>query len=386
MGSDDGAGVRLDQVLAEFRSGPGFAGIGRVLVAMSGGIDSSVAAALLHRAGVEVVGVSMRLFQKNDTQTSVDSEGRCCSLDDFQDARKVSQDLGFPHFVLDFQDRFRDEVILPFTRTYLEGMTPSPCINCNKSLKFDALLERAQGLAASHVATGHYARVQRTPEGFALLAGIDPVKDQSYFLYHLNQKNMNKILFPLGGFTKGEIRELGRQLGLHLAEKAESQEICFITEGRYDRFLREAGAVGADRPGVIRALDGTPVGQHQGYWKFTVGQRRGLGVAAAEPLYVVRVAAESNTVWVGTAADLRCPALVAEEVNWCRSVPTRPFPCAAKIRSRSGPADALVVPLEGQRAAVTFLEPQRAVAPGQAVVFYHDQEVVGGGWIAADRP
>lgn len=386
MERDGPTRLQLDQVLAELRCWPGIARAGRVVVAMSGGIDSSVTAALLHRAGLEVVGVSMRLFDKSKSEPSLDSEGRCCSLDDFQDARKVAQELGFPHFVLDFEARFRADVIEPFTHAYLDGMTPSPCINCNKSLKFEALIERAEGLSASHVATGHYARILPGPDGFALQAGVDPEKDQSYFLYHLNQKSMSRVLFPLGGFTKRDIRDLGRQLGLHLAEKAESQEICFVTEGRYDQFLLREGAVTGDQPGEIRALDGTLLGQHSGHWKFTVGQRRGLGIAAREPLFVVRVSAKSNTVWVGGADDLACRALVAQEVNWCRAVPMQPFVCSAKIRSRSAPAEALVVPSTERRAEVTFLEPQRAVAPGQAVVFYKDEEVLGGGWIARDRP
>lgn len=383
LGPGVGPSVSLEQAVVELQAQPGFAKIGRVLVAMSGGIDSSVAAALLHRAGLEVVGVSMRLFEKPDS--SLDSEGRCCSLDDFHDARKVAQDLGFSHFVLDFEARFREEVIRPFTQAYLNGQTPNPCVNCNKSLKFNSLIERANSISASHVATGHYARIEPGPEGYSLLKGNDPEKDQSYFLYHLNQQSMQKTLFPLGGFTKPEIRELARQLGLHLSEKAESQEICFVTEGRYDQFLLREGAVSEDLPGEVRHLNGTLLGTHQGYWKYTVGQRKGIGISAPEPLYVIRVAPETNTVWVGGADDLGCRTLSAVEVNWCRKVPEAPLVCEAKIRSRALPAEALVVPAGEDRVEVTFLETQRAVAPGQAVVFYRDDEVLGGGWIASDR-
>jgi tRNA-specific 2-thiouridylase len=377
--------VTLAGALEVLKSQPAFPTIGRVLVAMSGGIDSSVAAALLHRAGLDVVGVSMRLFEKAEARSKADSEGRCCSLDDFHDARKVAQDLGFSHFVLDFEERFNQEVIQAFTSSYLNGFTPNPCINCNKSLKFDSLIKRAAALSASHVATGHYARIHPRSDGFALLRGVDPEKDQSYFLYHLNQNSMQKLLFPLGGYSKAQIRDLARQMELHLADKAESQEICFITEGRYDQFLAESGAVDGDRPGEIRHLDGTLLGIHPGYWKFTVGQRKGLGIASADPLYVIRIEPSTNTVWAGGVRDLDRKTLTAGEVNWCRTVPSGPFVCEARIRSRSAPAEALVVPAGPDRCEVTFMEPQRAIAPGQAVVFYRDDEVLGGGWIEADR-
>jgi tRNA-specific 2-thiouridylase len=327
----------------------------------------------------------MRLFEKPPAATGTDSEGRCCSLDDFHDAKKVAQDLGFSHFVLDFETRFQQEVIQPFIQSYLNGQTPNPCINCNKSLKFDSLIERARGISATHVATGHYARIRGDSEGYALLKAKDPGKDQSYFLYHLNQINMQHLLFPLGGYTKSEIRGLARQLGLHLSEKPESQEICFVTEGRYDKFLEREGAITGDRPGEIRHLDGTLLGAHQGYWKFTVGQRRGLGIAAPNRLFVVRVTPDTNTVWVGENEHLDCRSFTATEVNWCRVIPTQPLVCLAKIRSRFLSAEALVVPVGTDRAEVTFLEPQRAVAPGQAVVFYRDDEVLGGGWIASLR-
>lgn len=372
----------LEQAVDQIRSMPGFSRIGRVLVAMSGGIDSSVAAALLQRAGADVVGISMRLFQPPESMEN--SGGKCCSLEDFQDARQVAQEQGFPHYVVDLEARFRAEVITPFKKAYLSGLTPSPCINCNKHLKFDELLSRAKGLAATHVATGHYARLVAGPEGTALLRARDSAKDQSYFLYHLNSKMIDQFIFPLGEFTKAEVRVIARQLGLRHSEKPESQEICFITEGRYDQFLLQEGAVTEDWSGEIRHLDGRLLGRHTGFWKFTVGQRKGLGVAAPAPLYVVRIDPAANRVWVGGEGDLGRGSLVAREVNWCIPLPPGPIECQARIRSRSEPAAAIVTPVGEDRAEVAFDQPQRAVAPGQAVVFYRGEQVLGGGWIAAD--
>jgi len=266
---------------------------------------------------------------------------------------------------------------------YLRGETPSPCIRCNQHLKFRELLERAGEMGCGFVATGHYARVTRDPRGYHLRKANDAAKDQSYFLFTHDQASLARTLFPLAGFAKPEVRQLARDLGLHLAEKAESQEICFVP-GRYDSFIDDLGrAPRPGAPGVVRHVDGRVLGRHDGYWRFTVGQRKGIGVPFPTPLFVVRMEPASDTVWVGGEADLLGRELTAGEVSWCGAPPAGTLACRARIRSRGAEAPAEVQPLEGRRARVVFREPQRAIAPGQAVVFYQGDEVLGGGWIEA---
>lgn len=368
----------LERALAPLREHPTLRPGDRVLAAMSGGVDSSVMAALLHRAGYEVIGISMQLFDKKGIQAS---EGKCCTLDDFQDARRVAYEMGFAHYVMDFETRFRDTVIEGFIQGYLDGETPSPCIRCNQHLKFSALMERAESLEAPFVATGHYATITHEGSRWHLRKASDPAKDQSYFLFHHTQATLARTLFPLAHLTKAEVRSLGAELGLHLAEKPESQEICFVTQDRYDSFLEAEGRDPGRGDGDIRHLDGRILGRHHGYWRHTVGQRRGLGVAYAEPLYVVRVEPATNTVWVGAEADLMGRELLVRELSWVAGAPQGPLACEARIRSRSPEAEALVIPLPDGRMKVAFAEPQRAIAAGQAVVFYRDGEVLGGGWI-----
>ena len=368
----------LDRALDPLQNHPTLRHGDRVLAAMSGGVDSSVMAALLHRAGYEVVGVSMQLFSKRESE---DSEGKCCTLDDFQDARRVAYETGFPHYVMEFEARFKETVIEGFIQGYLKGETPSPCIWCNQYIKFSALLDRAEAIHAPFVATGHYATISRSHARWHLHKASDLTKDQSYFLFHHTQATLPRSLFPLAHLTKMEVRQLGAELGLHLAEKLESQEICFVTQDRYDAFLEAEGRDPGVGEGDIRHMDGRRLGRHRGYWRHTVGQRRGLGVAYSEPLYVVRTDPANNIVWVGGETDLFARDLVARDLNWVQGTPTSPLACEARIRSRSPEAEALVIPLPDGGARVSFVEPQRAIAPGQAVVFYRDGEVLGGGWI-----
>jgi tRNA-specific 2-thiouridylase len=381
MTIENGPSLLLEHALACLRAADGPRPGDRVLAAMSGGIDSSVMAALLHRAGLEVVGVSMQLFDKTRGGTQPETEGKCCTLDDFQDARRVAFQCGFPHYVLDLEHRFQEAVIEPFVAGYLRGETPSPCIRCNQFLKFRALLDAAAEMGCASVATGHYARITRDAGGWHLRKAADAAKDQSYFLFTHDQESLARTLFPLAAFSKPEVRQLARDLGLHLADKAESQEICFIP-GRYDGYIEEAGRAPAQAgPGAIRHLDGRILGSHEGDWRFTVGQRKGIGVAYAAPLFVVRVDPATDTVWVGGEEDLLGSELTAGEVSWCLDPPAGPLRCRVKIRSRSTEVEAGVQPLGDRRARVTFQTPQRAIAPGQAVVFYDGDEVLGGGWI-----
>lgn len=377
----------LDRALADLGRHPFLRPGDRVIAAMSGGVDSSVMAALLHRAGLEVVGVSMQLFDKSVGGTQAEVEGKCCTLDDFQDARRVAYEQGFPHYVVDFEERFQATVIDAFVEGYLAGETPSPCIRCNQHVKFKTLIERADALGAAYVATGHYAEIRWDGGRWHLHKASDPAKDQSYFLFHHTQATLARTLFPLAGLTKPEVRELGRELGLHLAEKPESQEICFVTQKRYDLYLEEAGRDPGVGEGDIRlASDGRVLGRHGGYWRYTIGQRKGLGVAHPHPLYVLRVERGTNTVWVGEDAELQGATLLARELSWCAEAPRAPLACTARIRSRGAEAEALLVPLGDGRAQITFLDPQRAIAPGQAVVLYREDEVLGGGWIDGARP
>ena len=370
----------LERALAPLLVHPTLKRGDRVLAAMSGGVDSSVMAALLHRAGYHVIGISMQLFNKNP---ALDSSGKCCTLDDFQDARRVAYEVGFPHYVMDFEAQFRETVIEGFIQGYLDGETPSPCIRCNQHLKFSFLMDRAKAMDAPFVATGHYSTISHSEGRWHLRKASDPAKDQSYFLFHHTQATLAQTLFPLAHLTKPEVRQLGTELGLHLAEKAESQEICFVTQDRYDAFLEAEGRDPGVGDGDIRHRDGRLLGRHQGYWRHTVGQRRGLGVAYSEPLYVVRVEPATNTVWVGSDDDLQAKELVARELSWVQGPPMGPLVCEARIRSRSPEAEALLIPLSDGRAKVAFTAPQRAIAPGQAVVFYRNGEVLGGGWIDA---
>ena len=356
---------------------------GVVAAAMSGGVDSSVAAALLKDDGFEVIGVTMNLFSlPKDACVSEDLRS-CCGWKAREDANRVAAALGIPHYIVDFRGEFERAVIRDFCGEYGRGRTPNPCIRCNQSIKFDLLFERARRLGADYIATGHYARIGFDPvTGRRLLKkGIDPGKDQSYFLYSLSQEALFRTLFPVGGRTKEEIRRLAARRGLSVARKPESQEICFIPDNDYPAFLKNR-IPGAFRPGPIVDLDGAKIGDHDGIAYFTVGQRKGMGIAASRPLYVVAIETERNTVVAGGNEDLYKRRLEAIHVNWI-SLETldEPMTVRARIRHKHAEAPAKIIPRGRDRILVEFEKAQRAVTPGQAVVFYDGDIVVGGGVI-----
>jgi tRNA-uridine 2-sulfurtransferase len=353
----------------------------RVVVAMSGGVDSSVAAALLVEAGHEVIGLSMQLY---DQRQGGESFGSCCSLDDLQDARRVAAALGFPHYIVNFQEQFEATVVRNFVAEYAAGRTPIPCVHCNADLKFAHLLERAVGLDAAAVATGHYARVtfDEDRREYQLLRGEDADKDQSYFLFSLTQDQLARAMFPVGSLTKPEVRRHAERLGLLVAQKPDSHEICFIPDGRtadfVDRHLGDEATTGqiVDSAGAV-------VGQHRGIHRFTVGQRKGLGVHGKVPLYVLRLEPADQRVVVGPREELGCQSFGAGRVNWIAGPPPQgPIRATVRIRHRHQDALATVTPEGPATASVRFDEPQLAVTPGQAAVFYDGARVLGGGWIS----
>ncbi len=357
----------------------------KIVVAMSGGVDSSVAAALLAEQGHEVIGLSMQLYDQSEGQTTF---GSCCSLDDLHDARRVAHAIGIPHYILNFEREFDEQVVSNFVREYAAGRTPIPCARCNSDLKFATLADRAAGLGANAVATGHYARVDSDPStGKVLLKrGLDRAKDQAYFLFSLTQQQLARAIFPVGDVSKDVVRGYARRLNLPVAEKPDSQEICFVPDDDYATFV-SIRAPGVSTPGTIVDERGQAVGSHHGIHKFTVGQRKGLGLASSpdgSPRYVLALRPASQEVVVGPKSALERTTLTASDVNWILGRPDGPLRVTAQIRHRHQPAPATVRVLDegtGSRAELTFDAPQIAITPGQAVVFYDDEVVVGGGWI-----
>jgi tRNA-specific 2-thiouridylase len=369
----------------------------KIAVAMSGGVDSSAAAAILKEQGHDLVGFTMQLWNQR-RGISVDENGeplpsRCCSLDDVYDARRVAEELGFPFYVLNLEKEFERDVVQPFIASYLKGETPIPCVACNSRLKFASLDNLASSLGCEKVATGHYARVEfaETTNRYRLLRGRDSNKDQSYFLWELTQDQLSRAMFPLGELSKNDARQAARESHLAVAEKKESQEICFVPDGDYagfiDRYL--AAEEQTDRlhgDGEIVTTDGTVLGTHRGVHRYTIGQRRGIGVANPRPLYVLAVDADGNRVVVGSDDELLSDEFTAAGVNWIAlDNPRDPVRAAVRIRYRHNAAAATITPQPHGRARVTFDEPQRAITPGQATVFYRGDEVVGGGWIVRGK-
>ena len=355
----------------------------RIVVGMSGGVDSSVAAALLVEAGYEAVGVTMRVWGRSDGDEPVSRFGSCCGSEAVDDARRVAERLGIPYYLLNMAEEFERAVIGPFADSYARGRTPVPCVACNTDLKFGSLLARARAWDAAAVATGHYARVVREPatERFTLWRARDRRKDQSDFLWPLTQTQLAAARFPVGELTKDEVREHARRLGLVTADKPDSQEICFVPDGDYRGFLRRRDPA-VFQAGAIVDLAGRTLGRHAGVAGFTIGQRRGLGLASSRPLYVVDLDPDAGRVTVGEAADLERDRLTASQVNFIAGEsPEGPIRIAARIRHNHEPAPATVRALRDGRAEIAFDAPQRAVTPGQSCVWYDGDRVVGGGVI-----
>lgn len=354
----------------------------RVVVAMSGGVDSSVTAALLLEQGYDVVGITMQIWQgeTQEDETGVD----CCSLKAVHDARSVADKLGIPFYVVNFENLFAQKVINYFTSEYLKGRTPNPCIMCNKYIKFEAFWQKAKALEADYIATGHYGIVKYDDERkrYLLFKGVDNTKDQSYALYTMSQEQLSYTMFPLGNYTKNEIRIKAREIGLNVADKADSQEICFVPDNDYKGFLTERISDKEIKPGLFINTKGEIIGKHKGIINYTVGQRKGLGLALGYPAYVVAIDSKRNNVIIGSDEEVYQKGLIAKDNNFISiDQLDGPLEVQAKIRYSAKPASALITPENGQRVKVIFTNQQRAITPGQAVVYYQGDMVVGGGII-----
>ena len=355
----------------------------KIAVAMSGGVDSSTAAYILKSAGHEVVGLSMQMY--DNLQNADSPYGGCCTIDDLADARRVAWKLDISHFTLNLEQNFHEKVITPFVQSYLSGMTPSPCVLCNTHVKFDLFHQKALAIGAEKIATGHYARVTKSGDAYELRKAKDLAKDQSYFLFELAQGQLSEALFPLGELTKPEVRDIAEEAGLSVARKKESYEICFVPQkdGYASIVEREAGIAPGSEAGEVVDVEGNVVGRHDGYYHFTIGQRRGLQIGGApDRTYVIDVNPFTKRVTVGPAFALERDELIAEKVHWISGQPPAgPIEVQARVRSRAADVAATVTPLDSGRARFAFAQKLRAVAPGQAVVMYDGDVCLGGGWI-----
>jgi len=350
----------------------------RVLVAMSGGVDSSVAAAILKEQGYEVISATMKIWPKEFC--GMDKERSCCSLKDIEDAKRVSDKLGIKHYVLNFEKVFRKDVIDYFTSEYLKGRTPNPCIICNEKIKFGAFLKKALELECDYIATGHYARIEKNGR-YKLKEAVDKSKDQSYVLWTLTQRQLKKVLFPLGELTKNKVRSIARDLGLDIYKKPDSQEICFVPNNDYSSFIKKYCSI-KDKEGDIVDISGNVLGKHKGYWNFTIGQRRGLGIAAPRPLYVLEIKPKENVIVAGEAIEVKKKRFTVKDVNWLDSSSLGKVKKAqVKIRYNHKKSPAFLKDLGSKRIEIEFKEAQDAITPGQAAVFYDGEYVLGGGWI-----
>ncbi len=356
----------------------------KVVAGMSGGVDSSVAAALLKEEGHDVIGATMQLYPRDAEKDDGHNSSTCCGLDAIEDAKRVAYKLGIPHYVMDLRDVFARMVIDDFCREYSLGRTPNPCILCNRYIKFGTLMERARELGADYIATGHHARVEQDEATgtYLLKKGVDTQKDQSYFLCQLTQEQLSHTVFPIGNLTKDRVRQIASEMNLPVATKPESQEICFIPDDDYPRFLKNYIPEAAE-PGPILDRQGNTVGEHRGLMFYTIGQRKGLGIAAAEPLYVTDIYPDRNAVVVGTKEQTYGDELIASNLNWIATArPEHDIKVKAKVRYRHPEAEATVTPPDESSVYVKFKEPQMAITPGQAIVFYDGDTVVGGGTIS----
>ncbi|MCL4513555.1 MAG: tRNA 2-thiouridine(34) synthase MnmA [Candidatus Eremiobacteraeota bacterium] len=355
----------------------------RVVVAMSGGVDSSAAASLLVEQGYEVIGLTMQTWPARSIERSGGKQRGCCGVDAARDAFSVCNLLGIPHYVLNFQEVFQKEVIDDFTKEYLSGRTPNPCVRCNEFIKFKSLLGKAVSLGADYLATGHYAKTVYDPakKRYCLLKGKDEKKDQSYVLYPLKQEELEKTLFPLGDWTKEEVRAYAKEKKLPTAEKSDSYDLCFVPDGKYEEFIQKE-TENLISPGKILNQKGETLGNHRGIPFYTIGQRKGLGVSSKDPLFVLSVHPETNTLVVGREEELYCAALFAEKINWVSiHPPEKELRATARIRYHAIETEVSIAPISKEKARITFAAPQKAVTPGQSVVFYEKDEVLGGGTI-----